>query len=358
VEARTATGARAVESAARGLVLEGDHAGALDLLDGLGADALRDTSVAESLALHILADMWGRYSGEGRLGEKIAALGDRLEMAIAVAVHAKSLNVPRNELHTEYDSLVDYAARAYLRHEVMLDDHEFWPWINSRYPNAARFLPDDVPDTNALAQEISVHFARRDSPQSREAMRVMDRICRQAMATCPELEGHYARRLSLFYHMAMAEMRALAAFGENCIACMGSPDQEGGTFPCMRCDLDGTEHLVVVYAHNDPMESVPTPWGYDAPDAWPYGGGKAAPLDLAGGQSPVVMLLDATDSRRVGRKARERILSRLRGALPGIAELAVISSGSVHTVSVRGDSVSPKSGAARAIEGALRPLTA
>jgi len=72
----------------------------------------------------------------------------------------------------------------------------------------------------------------------------------------------------------------------------------------------------------------------------------------------VVMLRDATDSRRVGRKARERILSRLRGALPGIAGLAVLSSGSVHTVSVRGDSVSPKSGAARAIEGALRPLTA
>lgn len=343
--------ARKTEARACALVLDGDYGGALDLVEGLDGRALGETSASESVCLRILADMWGRHGGNGGLEGVVGRHEERLGAAISLAAHAKRLNVPRNELRTAYDSLVDHAARVYLRQEVMLDNHEFWPWINTRYPSAARLLSaTDVLDTNAFAQAASVHFAGRESPHAREAMRVMDRICRRVLEQLPELEPEYSRRLSSGYHGTMAEMRAIAALGGDREAVTGtwSPGSD------MMANVCGEKLAVRVLAHNDPLDTAPLRWARPrGPRRW-----NGLTMEASGITGmPAVVVLDAGEAWPAGSSMAEWLPRRFWEDLPASTELVVLVGGSVRTATVRDGKIVQSSEIARALERAFRHVT-
>jgi len=346
-------GAAGVKGMASHLLNRREYSRYLELLEGQPLEVFGDTHTIEDLLLNMLKDIRLRRRSDREFSAEIEMHEPRILGLMKSVLWAKSLDVSINRSLGPYWSLVDYVSRVRLGEESMLDDPEFWPWLDSNYANTSRFLRTDgrrVRKTNDLVQVLSTHFRARKDPRSKAYMRAVDGICREATVICSGHACDYAKKADESWSSAAMEMTVLVALNRNFRIARIDPSIPGSG---RRADVsfvhEGAEHYVEVYSRKSYALAAPQiKMDIDPKEEWDMRFGKAQIRDLRAAGVPTVYVMRLDDFQALpGETKSQAFCDAARKTMPRESEIVVVLRG-IEAASLRdGQVVGPSDLAVR-----------
>ena len=355
-------GAESAQKRAIGLINRRDYRGCLALLKDQPPEVFMATHVVEDVLLKILKVIHLRHKTNREFAAEVDPHEQCIMGLMRSVLHAKSLDVEINRSLDKYHSLVDYVSRARHGHEPMLEDPEFWPWLDGNYPNVSEFLRADscfIGKTNSLVQMLSVKFKSRTAPHARAYMGAVDGLCRQVTEICAGRACGYAKKASESWISARTEMAVLVALSGNFRILRIDPGIPcSGNLADISFEHEGVEHYVEVYSHSDyEMVAAETRVGIRQRCEWKTRFQKAQIKSLKKAKVPTVYVMNLNDFQaQPGATQTRAFCEAACKMMPKDSDIVVILHG-VEVASLRGGRVVEPSGLAKrlgkAIWGAL-----
>lgn len=245
----------ALGGVAHALANRQEYSDCLAFLECMPRDVFVHTQVIEWALLELLDVIQLLLHNDHKVDAEIGLHETRMLALMRSALQAKSLDVPFIRYPSKFHSLRSYASRALHRHEVLLDDPGFWPWLDNEYPHVSKFLhtnDSQIKKTNDFINILSIHFKRKKEPVPRAYMAAVDCLCRQVLEICAGRTCDYARKAADSFAAAKMEMVVLVAISKNFRLERIDPAIPGcGKLADLSFEYNGDEHYVEVYSHAD-----------------------------------------------------------------------------------------------------------
>jgi len=318
--------------------------GYLTLLEGQPLEVFGDTYVIEDLLLAMLKEIRLRRRSDREFRAEMEAYEPRILDLMTSALWAKSLDVSIDRSLGAYWSLVDYVSRVRLGEESMLDDPEFWPWLDANYASVAGFLRTDakrVRKTNSLVHVLSIQFRARQDARSVEYMKAVDGLCRQVMDICPDRVRDYAKKADVSWSSAKMEMVTLVAISRHFRIVRTDPRIPGSyRHADMSFEHDGAEKYVEVYSHISYSLAEPqVKIDINPKKEWATRFDKAQIKSLRDARVPTVYVMRLDDFQaQPGETRSQAFCDAARKTMPNDSEIVVILH-DVEGASLRGGQV-------------------